>query len=76
MDSSGVEAIDKVTKKYVEAGKSVKLRHLSVTAFRLLRRRTIQRIGLTTRLIKWRETFRGIIYSVLCGVTSSLAVVC
>jgi len=29
MDSSGVEAIDKVTKKYVEAGKSVKLRHLS-----------------------------------------------
>ncbi|MGE4399156.1 MAG: SulP family inorganic anion transporter [Campylobacterales bacterium] len=29
MDSSGTEAIDKVTKKYIEAGKSVKLRHLS-----------------------------------------------
>ncbi len=29
MDSSGVEAIDKVTKKYIELGKSVKLRHLS-----------------------------------------------
>lgn len=29
MDSSGVEAIDKLTKKYVEAGKVLKLRHLS-----------------------------------------------
>lgn len=29
MDSSGTEAIDKVTKKYIEVGKSVKLRHLS-----------------------------------------------
>jgi len=29
MDSSGTEAIDKVTKKYIEAGKSVRLRHLS-----------------------------------------------
>ncbi|WP_331775126.1 SulP family inorganic anion transporter [Sulfurospirillum sp. 1612] len=29
MDSSGVEAIDKVTKKYTELGKSLKLRHLS-----------------------------------------------
>ncbi len=29
MDSSGVEAIDKLTKKYIEAGKSLKLRHLS-----------------------------------------------
>lgn len=29
MDSSGTEAIDKITKKYIEAGKSIKLRHLS-----------------------------------------------
>ncbi len=29
MDSSGVEAIDKVTKKYTDLGKSLKLRHLS-----------------------------------------------
>jgi SulP family sulfate permease len=29
MDSSGVEAIDKVTKKYKEVGKSIKIRHLS-----------------------------------------------
>ncbi len=29
MDSSGVEAIDKLTKKYVKAGKILKLRHLS-----------------------------------------------
>ncbi len=29
MDSSGVEAIDKLTKKYIDAGKSLKLRHLS-----------------------------------------------
>ncbi len=29
MDSSGVEAIDKLTKKYTDAGKSLKLRHLS-----------------------------------------------
>lgn len=29
MDSSGVEAIDKVTKKYTKAGKRLKLRHLS-----------------------------------------------
>ncbi|PAF54546.1 sodium-independent anion transporter [Helicobacter sp. 13S00482-2] len=29
MDSSGIEAIDKVTKKYLQAQKSLKLRHLS-----------------------------------------------
>jgi SulP family sulfate permease len=29
MDSSGIEAIDKVTKKYIKLGKSLKLRHLS-----------------------------------------------
>jgi SulP family sulfate permease len=29
MDSSGVEAIDKLTKKYTELGKKLKLRHLS-----------------------------------------------
>lgn len=29
MDSSGIEAIDKITKKYIQAGKSLKLRHLS-----------------------------------------------
>ncbi len=29
MDSSGVEAIDKLTKRYIEANKSLKLRHLS-----------------------------------------------
>ena len=29
MDSSGVEAIDKVTKKYIDEGKILKLRHLS-----------------------------------------------
>lgn len=29
MDSSGVEAIDKVTKLYLEAGKNLRLRHLS-----------------------------------------------
>ncbi|MBU1657814.1 SulP family inorganic anion transporter [bacterium] len=29
MDSSGIEAIDKVTKKYTESGKRLKLRHLS-----------------------------------------------
>jgi len=29
MDSSGIEAIDKVSKQYIEAGKSIKLRHLS-----------------------------------------------
>ncbi|MDO7252447.1 SulP family inorganic anion transporter [Helicobacter cappadocius] len=29
MDSSGIEAIDKITKKYLQAEKSVKLRHLS-----------------------------------------------
>ena len=29
MDSSGVEAIDKVTKLYLDAGKSLRLRHLS-----------------------------------------------
>jgi len=29
MDSSGVEAIDKITKKYKEAGKTIKISHLS-----------------------------------------------
>lgn len=29
MDSSGVEAIDAITKKYTEAGKNLKIRHLS-----------------------------------------------
>jgi SulP family sulfate permease len=29
MDSSGVEAVDKVTKKYLEEGKNIRLRHLS-----------------------------------------------
>ncbi len=29
MDSSGVEAIDKITKKYTQQGKSLRLRHLS-----------------------------------------------
>ncbi|PAF52286.1 SulP family inorganic anion transporter [Helicobacter sp. 13S00477-4] len=29
MDSSGIEAIDKITKKYIAKGKSLKLRHLS-----------------------------------------------
>ena len=29
MDISGVEAVDAITKKYLEAGKTVKIRHLS-----------------------------------------------
>lgn len=29
MDSSGIEAIDKLSKKYIELGKAIKLRHLS-----------------------------------------------
>lgn len=29
MDSSGVESIDKITKQYIEEGKSIRLRHLS-----------------------------------------------
>lgn len=37
MDSSGIEAIDKVTKKYIEAGKSVKLRHLSEDCIQALK---------------------------------------
>ena len=37
MDQSGVEAIDKVTKKYKEAGKSIVLRHLSPECKQLLK---------------------------------------
>ncbi|BCD68064.1 SulP family inorganic anion transporter [Nitratiruptor sp. YY09-18] len=36
MDQSGVEAIDKITKKYKEAGKSIVLRHLSPECKQLL----------------------------------------
>ena len=36
MDQSGVEAIDKITKKYKEAGKSIVLRHLSAECKQLL----------------------------------------
>lgn len=36
MDSSGVEAIDKVTKKYAEAGKRITIRHLSEDCKKLL----------------------------------------
>ncbi|WP_281950825.1 SulP family inorganic anion transporter [Nitrosophilus kaiyonis] len=37
MDQSGVEAIDKITKKYKEAGKSIVLRHLSPECKQLLK---------------------------------------
>ena len=37
MDSSGVEAIDKITKKYKEAGKKLTIRHLSKDCKRLLK---------------------------------------
>ena len=36
MDSSGVEAIDKITKKYLEAGKKLTIRHLSNECKKLL----------------------------------------
>ncbi|KAB7896384.1 STAS domain-containing protein [Rouxiella sp. S1S-2] len=36
MDSSGVEAIDKITARYLDAGKSIRLRHLSADCVRLL----------------------------------------
>lgn len=36
MDSSGVEAIDKLTARYVAVGKSVRLRHLSADCIELL----------------------------------------
>lgn len=38
MDSSGVEAIDAITKKYEEAGKSLTLRHLSEDCRKLLKK--------------------------------------
>jgi len=38
MDSSGVEAIDKLTSRYVEAGRSVRLRHLSRDCISLLKK--------------------------------------
>ena len=37
MDSSGVEAIDKITKKYKEAGKKLTIRHLSEDCKKLLK---------------------------------------
>jgi len=37
MDSSGIEAIDKITKKYKEAGKKLTIRHLSKDCKRLLK---------------------------------------
>ncbi|WP_097460353.1 SulP family inorganic anion transporter [Mangrovitalea sediminis] len=37
MDSSGVEAIDKLTKQYIEIGKRVSLRHLSEDCIALLK---------------------------------------
>ncbi len=37
MDSSGVEAIDKITKKYLEAGKKLTIRHLSNECKKLLK---------------------------------------
>ncbi|WP_456469851.1 SulP family inorganic anion transporter [Caminibacter sp.] len=37
MDSSGVEAIDKITKKYLEAGKKLTIRHLSHECKKLLK---------------------------------------
>jgi SulP family sulfate permease len=36
MDSSGVEAIDKITKKYIQAGKKLTIRHLSNECKKLL----------------------------------------
>ena len=36
MDASGVEAIDKITKKYIQAGKKLKIRHLSNECKKLL----------------------------------------
>ena len=36
MDSSGIEAIDKITKKYLEAGKKLTIRHLSNECKQLL----------------------------------------
>lgn len=36
MDASGVEAIDKLTSRYLEAGKRIRLRHLSPDCVRLL----------------------------------------
>ncbi len=36
MDSSGIEAIDKITKKYLEAGKKLTIRHLSGECKKLL----------------------------------------
>ena len=37
MDSSGVEAIDSITKKYKQTGKNLKLRHLSVDCIKALK---------------------------------------
>jgi SulP family sulfate permease len=37
MDISGVEAIDNITKKYQEAGKSLKIRHLSEDCKKILK---------------------------------------
>ncbi len=37
MDSSGVEAIDSITKKYKQAGKNLKLRHLSQDCIKALK---------------------------------------
>ncbi|WP_456389457.1 SulP family inorganic anion transporter [Hydrogenimonas sp.] len=37
MDSSGVEAIDKITKRYEEAGKKITIRHLSEDCKKLLK---------------------------------------
>jgi len=36
MDASGIEAIDKITKKYLEAGKKLTIRHLSNECKKLL----------------------------------------
>lgn len=38
MDSSGVEAIDKLTARYLEAGKTIRLRHLSNDCVSLLKK--------------------------------------
>jgi len=38
MDSSGVEAIDKLTARYVDAGKTIRLRHLSNDCVSLLKK--------------------------------------
>lgn len=38
MDSSGVEAIDKLTARYLEAGKTLRLRHLSEDCISLLKK--------------------------------------